>query len=105
MTDDAETYTQAEIVRLLKRLDTTVTTLSTDIKRQEANYVTRSELTLVKEAHDREIRQVKDEINGVKESTSPVRVSGWMIAGFAVSAIVGGGSLIALVITLMQFGQ
>ncbi len=102
MTDDADTYTQAEIVRLLKRLDTTVTGLSTDIKRQESNYVTRAEWSLLKEATDREIKQMKDDLDGVKSSTAPVRVSGWMVAGFVVSAIVGAGSLIALVVTLIQ---
>jgi hypothetical protein len=102
MTDDADSYTQAEIVRLLTRLDTSVTELKADLRRLEQNYVTRSEWGLYKEAYERNDKLIRAEVADVRTATSPVRVSGWMISGFVVSAIVGAGSLIALVLTLIN---
>lgn len=102
MSGDAESYTQAEIVRLLQSLDRSMSELRDDVKRLEQNYVTRTEWSLWKEGNDREMKQVKESMSDLRTATAPVRVSGWMIAGFAVSAIVGAGSLIALVITLIQ---
>lgn len=102
MTEDSESYTQAEIVRLLVRLDASVSDLKADLRRLEANYVTRSEWSLYKEAYERNDKLIRGEVADVRSATAPVRVSGWMIAGFVVSAIVGAGSLIALVITLIN---
>jgi ElaB/YqjD/DUF883 family membrane-anchored ribosome-binding protein len=84
MTEDAGTYTQAEIVRLLKRLDGTVGELRTDLRRLESNYVTRAEWDMWKEANERP------------------KANGWAIAGVVVSAVVGLGSLITLTIVLIQ---
>jgi len=100
--EDADSYTQAEIVRLLTRLDTSVTELKSDLRRLEQNYVTRAEWSLYKEAYERDSTLIRAEIAETRNASAPVRVSGWMIAGFAVSAIVGAGSLIALVVTLIQ---
>lgn len=102
MGGDVESYTQAEIVRLLQSLDRSMSELRDDVKRLEQNYVTRAEWSLWKEGNDRELKQTKESVSELKTATTPVKVSGWMIAGFAVSAIVGAGSLIALVITLIQ---
>lgn len=102
MTDSADSYTQAEIVRLLQSLERSMGELRDDVKRLEQNYVTRAEWSLWKEGNNREFKEVKDSVGELKTATAPVKVSGWMIAGFAVSAIVGSGSLIALVITLIQ---
>lgn len=102
MSGDAESYTQAEIVRLLQSLDRSMTELRDDVKRLEQNYVTRAEWALWKEGNDREVKQMKESVIELKTATAPVKVSPWMIAGFGVSAVVGAGSLIALVITLIQ---
>ena len=95
MTEDADSYTQAEIVRLLKRLDSSVDELKNDLRRAEQNYVTRAE-------YERDQAVLRSEVAEARAAATPVRVSGWMISGFAVSAIVGAGSLIALVVTLIQ---
>jgi hypothetical protein len=84
MTEDAGTYTQAEIVRLLKRLDGNVGELRTDLRRLESNYVTRAEWDMWKEANERP------------------KANSWAIAGVVVSAVVGLGSLITLTIVLIQ---
>ena len=99
---EAESYTQAEIVRLLQSLDRSMTELREDVKRLEQNYVTRAEWALWKEGNDREMKQQQAALADVRTATAPVKVSGWMIAGFGVSAVVGARSLIALVITLIQ---
>lgn len=97
-TDDAGTYTQAEIVRLLKRLDSNVNSLSSDIRRLEANYVTRTEWALWKEANDRELAEIKADVDG----NQPQRTSGWSIASVIVSSLVGLGSILTLAIVLIQ---
>ncbi len=98
MSEDTESYSQAEIVRLLKRLDRNVDELSADLKRLEANYVTRAEWEMRTQFVDREIRDLK----AADAASAPVKVSGWLIAGFAVSAIVGAGSLIGIIVMLVQ---
>ena len=98
MSEDAESYSQAEIVRLLKRLDKNVDELGTDLKRLKANYVSRAEWDMRTQFVDRELRDVKASV----AATQPVRVSGWVIAGFIVSALVGTGSLIGLSVVLIQ---
>ena len=82
--EDAGTYTQAEIVRLLKRLDGSVGDLRVDLQRLEGNYVTRAEWALWKDAHDRP------------------KTNGWGIAGVVVSAVVGLGSLLTVAVVLIQ---
>jgi hypothetical protein len=84
MTEDADSYTQPEIVRLLKRLDLSVTDLRGDLRRLEGNYVTRAEWALWKENHERP------------------KTNGWAVAGVVVSGIVGLGSLLTLVVVLIQ---
>lgn len=84
MTEDAESYSQPEIVRLLKRLDTSITDLRGDMRRIEGNYVTRAEWSLWKESNERP------------------KTNGWAIAGVIVSAVVGLGSLLTLTIVLIQ---
>lgn len=84
MADDAGTYTQPEIVRLLKRLDGNVGELRADLRRLENNYVTRAEWDLWKESNERP------------------KTSGWAIASVVVSAVVGLGSLVTLAIVLIQ---
>lgn len=112
MTEDAESYTQAEIVRLLTRLDTNINALSDDVKRLEQNYVTRAEWSLWKEGNDREMKQSKErherDVLAVQGSlaeheakSAPAKVSGWMIGGIIISAVVGLGSLLGIAITLI----
>ena len=84
MTDDAGTYSQPEIVRLLKRLDGNVGELRADLRRLENNYVTRSEWELWKEANERP------------------KTNGWAIASVVISAIVGLGSILTLAVVLIQ---
>jgi len=84
MTDDAGTYTQAEIVRLLKRLDGNVSDLRKDLTRLEGNYVTRSEWELWKESNERP------------------KANGWAIASVVISAVVGLGSILTLAVVLIQ---
>lgn len=103
MTDD---YSHPELVRLVKGLEKSFTDfrseLRADISRMEGAYVTRVEFTAWQTAYDREQKATRDQIIEVKSATAPVRVSPWLIAGFAVSAIVGAGSLIALVLNLIE---
>ena len=94
MSEDAESYSQAEIVRLLKSLSLNMGELRSEVHALGSTFVTRAELAAWQTAYDREIRDMKD-------AAKPVKVSGWTIAGFALSAIVGLGSLLGLVITLM----
>lgn len=101
---DTDSYTQAELVRAVRSLQAAVDSLRVeiraDITRLEQNYVNRSEWDTWKTGNDREMKSHADAIAEVKAAATPVRVSGWMIAGFAVSAIVGAGSLITLVLVL-----
>lgn len=94
MTDNPDSYSQAEIVRLLKALSADVGELRTEEGALGSTFVTRAELAAWQTAYDREVRDLKD-------STKPVKVSGWTIAAFALSAIVGLGSLLGLAITLI----
>ncbi len=94
MTDNPDSYSQAEIVRLLKALSADVGELRTEVHALGSTFVTRAELAAWQTAYDREVRDLKD-------STKPVKVSGWTIAAFALSAIVGLGSLLGLAITLI----
>lgn len=94
MTADADSYSQAEIVRLLNSLSTNMDGLRAEVHALGSTFVTRAELTAWQTSYDREIKDLKD-------STKPVKVSGWTIAGFALSAVVGLGSLLGLAITLM----
>ena len=98
MTDDTESYTQAEIVRLLKRLDKNVGELGTDLKRLEANYVTRAEWEMRTQFVDREIRDLK----AADTAAKPVKVSGWVIAGFAVSGLAALVGVAGFVVLLIQ---
>jgi hypothetical protein len=84
MSDDAETYTQPEIVRLLKRLDGNIGDLREDVRRLEGSYVTRAEWELWKEANDRP------------------KSSGWSVAGVVIAGIASAGSLITVAIVLIQ---
>ena len=103
MTDD---YSHPELVRLVKGLEKSFTDFRTelraDISRMEGAYVTRVEFTAWQTAYDREQKATRELIGKVESSTAPVRVSPWLIAGFAVSAIVGAGSLTALVLNLIE---
>ena len=98
MSGDAESYSQAEIVRLLKRLDKNVDELGTDLKRLEANYVTRAEWEMRTQFVDREIRDLK----AADSAAKPVKVSGWVIAGIGVSALAALISVAGFVILLIQ---
>lgn len=98
MPEDAETYSQAEIVRLLQRLDKNVDTLSTDLKRLEVNYVTRAEWSMRTQYVDRELKALKD----ADRASAPAKVSGWTIAAVVVSALVGVGSLLSVAVLLVQ---
>ena len=103
MTDD---YSHPELVRLVKGLEKSFTDfrseLRADISRMEGAYVTRGEFTAWQTAYDREQEAVREMVGELKANTAPVRVSPWLIAGFAVSAVVGGGSLITLVLNLIN---
>lgn len=112
MTEDADSYSQAEIVRLLTRLDTNINALAEDVKRLEQNYVTRAEWSLWKESNDREMKQSKERHErdvaaiqaGLAEheaKSAPVKLSGWSVAGIIIGAVVGLGSLLAVGVTLV----
>lgn len=94
MTEGADSYSQAEIVRLLKGVSTDLRDLRGEVHALGSTFVTRAELAAWQTAYDREIRDMK-------EAAKPVKVSGWTIAAFGVAAIVGLGSLLGLAITLM----
>ena len=51
-------------------------------------------LEMLNKYNDREIKELKD-------SAKPVKMSGWTIGEFALSAVVGLGSLLDLAITLI----
>ncbi len=105
MTEDAESYSQAEIVRLLEGLSKDMGDLRSEVHALGSTFVTRAELHAWQTSYDREIRSWQTsydrEIRDLKESTKPVKVSGWTIAAFALSAVVGLGSLLGLAITLI----
>lgn len=94
MTEDVDSYSQAEIVRLLEGLSNDMRDLRGEVYALGAKFVTRAELAAWQTSYDREVEELKD-------SAKPVKVSGWTIAAFVVSAIVGLGSLLGLAITLM----
>lgn len=94
MTEDVDSYTQAEIVRLLQGLKKDMGDLRSEVHALGSTFVTRAELTAWQTAYDREIRDMK-------ESVKPVKSSPWTIAGFFVAAVVGLGSLLGLAITLI----
>lgn len=102
MGDDAESYSQAEIVRLLKGITSDVATLRGEVHALGGTFVTRAEHEAWRTAYDREIKQIKDDAAAREAATAPVRVSGWTIAGFGLSAVVGLGSLLGLLITLIN---
>ena len=94
MTEDADSYSQAEIVRLLKDLANDMHDLRGEVRALGATFVTRAELAAWQTSYDREVDELMD-------NAKPVKVSGWTIAGFALSAVVGLGSLLGLAITLI----
>ena len=94
MSEDVDSYSQAEIVRLLKGLSNDMRDLRGEVYALGATFVTRAELAAWQTSYDRDVKELKD-------SAKPVKVSGWTIAGFALSAVVGLGSLLGLAITLM----
>lgn len=101
MSEDAESYSQAEIVRLLKSLSLNMGELRSEVHALGSTFVTRAELSAWQTAYDREQKQMRIELTESKAAAAPVKVSGWTVAGFALSAIVGLGSLLGLAITLM----
>ena len=94
MTEDVDSYSQAEIVRLLEGLSNDLRDLRGEVHALGATFVTRAEFAAWQTSSDREIEELKD-------SAKPVKVSGWTIAGFALSVVVGLGSLLGLAITLI----
>ena len=94
MSEDVDSYSQAEIVRLLKGLSNDMRDLRGEVYALGATFVTRAELAAWQTSYDRDVKELKD-------NAKPVKVSGWTIAGFALSAVVGLGSLLGLAITLM----
>ena len=94
MNDDPDSYSQAEIVRLLKGIQHDMGELRGEVHALGSTFVTRAELVAWQTAYDREMKELK-------ERTTPVKVSGWTVAGFALSAVVGLGSLLGLAITLI----
>lgn len=94
MSADADSYSQAEIVRLLTSLSSNMDGLRAEVHALGSTFVTRAELTAWQTSYDREIKELK-------EATRPTKTSGWTIAAFAVAALVGLGSLLGLAITLI----
>jgi|GEM_PF-5472262 len=94
MTEDVDSYSQAEIVRLLKALSNDMRDLRGEVHALGATFVTRAELAAWQTSYEREIKELQ-------ENAKPVKVSGWTIGGFALSAVVGLGSLLGLAITLI----
>lgn len=106
MTDAPDSYSQAELVRLVRAVQHSVDTLREelrdDIRRQEAQYVSHSEWETWRVGHDRETKSIREDVAEAKSAAAPIRVSPWIVAGFAVSAVVGAGSLITLAVTLIR---
>ncbi|MDI6023628.1 hypothetical protein QBL02_08730 [Leucobacter sp. UT-8R-CII-1-4] len=94
MSEDSESYSQAEIVRLLKGLSDDLRDLRGEVHALGTTFVTRAELAAWQTSYDREVKELK-------ENAKPVKVSGWTVAGFFVAALVGLGSLLGLAITLI----
>ncbi|MDR6867542.1 ElaB/YqjD/DUF883 family membrane-anchored ribosome-binding protein [Microbacterium resistens] len=92
MTDD---YTMPEVVRLLKTLTVDVRDLRGDVHDLGSQFVTRAEFEAWRTAYDRELKELKS-------TTAPVRSSPWTIVGVASGAVVGLGSLLGLLITLIN---
>lgn len=82
--DDPNSYSQAEIVRLLQTVSRDVGNLREDIRAERGMYVSRAEWDLWKTSNERP------------------KTSGWAVAGVIVSAIVGLGSLLSITIVLIQ---
>ena len=101
MSEYAESYSQAEIVRLLKSLSLNMGELRSEVHALGSMFVTRAELSAWQTAYDREQKQLHIDLTESKAAAAPVKVSGWTIASFGVAAIVGLGSLLGIAITLM----
>lgn len=102
MTFDADSYSVPEIARLLRDLKDDVGGLREQVQALGGTFVTRGEFEAWRTAYDRELRGAKDDVAEAKAAAAPVKVSGWVIAAFGVSAVVGLGSLLGLTITLIN---
>ncbi|MDR6868437.1 hypothetical protein J2Y69_003053 [Microbacterium resistens] len=102
MTYDPETYSVPEIARLLKDLRAEMGGLREQVQALAGTFVTRGEFEAWRTAYDREVRDLKADLTETRTATAPVRVSGWTIAAFGLSAVVGLGSLLGLAITLIN---
>lgn len=102
MTDSPDSYTQAEVVRLLRALTTDVKDLRGEVHQMGGTFVTRAEFDAWRTSYDRELKQIRADQVALETAAQPVRVSGWTIAAFGLSAIVGLGSLLGLAITLLN---
>ena len=102
MTYDPETYSIPEIARLLRSLKEDMEGLRGEVKELAGTFVSRGEFEAWRTAYNREIADMKKDLSDHKAASAPVRTSGWTIAGFGLSAVVGLGSLLGLAITLIN---
>ncbi|GAA3580984.1 hypothetical protein GCM10022198_00090 [Klugiella xanthotipulae] len=58
--DDPETYSLAEVVRLMARMEKNLNEIKSDIQRLEANYVTRAEWELFREHVATELQRSRE---------------------------------------------
>ena len=89
MTYDPETYSTAELARLVKDVGAGLKAVSQKIDELDGKVITRAEFEAWHTSYDREIRDLK-------QQSTPIKTSGWTIAAFAVSAIVGAGTLLTV---------
>lgn len=54
------------------------------------------------DAHEHRLNGHDDDIKALRETTRPARTSGWQVASVVVAGVVGLGSLVGLLVALMQ---
>lgn len=103
MTTDPNSYSVPEIARLLRDLKEQLGEVREQVAALGGQFVSRVEFEAWRTAYDREIRDLKAALDAQRAATQPVKVSGWTIAGFAVAAIVGVGSLLSVALSLITY--
>lgn len=83
-----EEYTQAEIVRSLKRIEQDVSEVKTEVRQQVAGYVARAEFDTYKAGIGREVAELRTTIAASKVSWPQVATVVVSIATLAVTLMV-----------------
>ena len=101
MTYDAQTYSTAELARLVKDVGAGLKAVSQKIDQLDGKFVTRAEFEAWQTAYDREARDLKVSLEAARAASAPVKTSGWQVAAVVISSLVGAGSLLTLIINLV----